>query len=279
MKTGRSMRRRATSLREFSNVVSANKALVKRLATRDFTLRYRGSMLGSAWAILTPLLTAFVFTVVFSKILHARWQPGAIDSPFDFTLILLVGLAVHGMFAETLTKAPLLVVGNPSYVTRVIFALEILPIVTVINASLSAAIILLIVILANLILNGSLHYTVIFLPLILIPYFILLVAFALLFAAIGVFLRDLSQIVALLVTLSLFLTPIFYPVTAVPRGFRTAMYLNPLTFIVEQAREVVLFGRMPEFLGLSFYAAAAVAALAASYWLFQRMRPGFADVV
>jgi len=273
------MYKHQTSLTHFFSSVKQNKSLAFRLAKREFTQRFQGSFLGWSWVILTPLLTAIVFTFVFSAVFQARWQPEVETGSFDFALILLTGVAIHSAFAEMLSRAPNLIIGNSSYVTKVIFPIEILPVVILMVALLNMFLALGIVILGNFFLNGQLPFTIVFFPIILIPYVFFLLALNLFFATIGVFFRDISQFVALVITLSMFLTPIFYPVSAVPPAFQTAMFLNPLTFIVEQAREVLLFGRVPNFLGLAIYALASLVALAASYWIFQRLRKGFADVV
>ena len=188
-------------------------------------------------------------------------------------------MAVHGMFAETAARAPTLLTANANYVTRVVFPLEILPLVTVLNAAITAGVAMLIVILGNLLLHGQLNWTLLLLPVVLAPYIVVLLAVCFLLSAVGVFFRDLSQVVALLVTLSLFLTPIFYPISAVPPAFQVAMYMNPLTFPVEQARQLILAGRTPDWAALAVYLACALAALAGAHWLFQRLRKGFADVL
>lgn len=268
-----------SSLKHFFSSIKENRNLVSRLAKREFTQRFHGSFLGWIWVILTPLLTAIVFTFVFSAVFQSRWQPGIETGSFDFALILLTGVGVHSAFAEMLSRAPNLIIGNSSYVTKVIFPIEILPVVILISALLNMFLALGIVILGNLVLNGKFPVTIIFFPFILVPYIFFLLSLNLFFATIGVFFRDISQLVALVITLSMFMTPIFYPVSAVPPAFQTAMFLNPLTFIVEQAREVLLFGRAPDFWGLAIYMIASLVALAASYWFFQRLRKGFADVV
>jgi lipopolysaccharide transport system permease protein len=273
------MYKHQTSLKHLFSSVKENKDLTFRLAKREFTQRFQGSFFGWSWAILTPLLTAIVFTFIFSAVFQARWQPGVQTGTFDFALILLTGVAIHSAFAEMLSRAPNLIIGNSSYVTKVIFPIEILPVVILINALLNMFLALGIVVLGNLILNGKLPVTIAFLPFILLPYLFFLLALNLFFGAVGVFFRDVSQLVGLLITLSMFLTPIFYPVSAVPPAFQAAMFLNPLTFVVEQTREVLLFGRAPDFWGLAIYMIASLVALAASYWFFQRLRKGFADVV
>lgn len=274
------MRRHPAHLGHFLSVLLAHRELILRLAGREFTQRFRGSVLGPVWAVLTPLLTAAVFTFVFSSVFQARWSPvGASSGPFDFAILFLTGLAVHGIFAECVSRAPALLVANAGYVTKVVFPIEILPVVALLSALVTAGISLGIVLLGNLLLNGALHVTALALPLVLLPYFLFVTAISLALAACGVFLRDLSQVVTLLVTVSLFLTPIFYPIEAVPPAFRPLMWLNPLTFVVEQSRAVLIFGRWPDFGVLGLYGLAATAALAGAYWVFQRLRTGFADVL
>ena len=175
-----------TSLRSLFASLLAHRDLCWRLAVREVTQRFKGSMLGLVWAVLTPLLTAAVFTLVFTGIFPQRW-PGRSGSPLDFALILLVGMAVHGVLAEALSRAPQIVVGNASYVTKVVFPLEVLPFVTTLAALVNLAITLLIVLLGNLAVNGSLHATALFLPLVLLPYLVFVAAAVTFIAACGVF--------------------------------------------------------------------------------------------
>lgn len=272
------MTNQGLSLVSLTHSVAVHHQLIRRLVGREVTARVQGSMLGLAWMIITPLLTAAVFTFVFSAVFQARWglEPG---STYDFAIILLVGLAVHGIFAEAVGRAPTLIINNASYVTKVVFPLEILPVVALLASLVNAGISLVIVVLGQLLLNGVLNWTLIFLPLVILPYLMFVLALMMFFAACGVFLRDLAQVVTLLVTVSLFLTPIFYPISAVPPAFQAAMRLNPLTLIVEQARAVVVQGVPPDFVSLGIYVLVASVALAVAFWFFQRLRPGFADVL
>jgi len=272
------MRRQPVDLWSFFRSVVEHRELIFRLAGREVTQRFQGSVLGIAWMLLTPLLTAAVFTFVFSAVFQTRWG-GTQTGPFDFAILLLVGMAVHGIFAEAVGRAPMLILSQASYVTKVIFPIEVLPLVAVLTALVNAFITVGIVLVGQLLLNGVLHWTALFWPFVIAPYLIFVVALAMFFAACGVFLRDLSQIVSLLVTVTLFLTPIFYPLNAVPGAFRTLMRLNPLTSIVEQSRTVIVFGGLPDFVSLALYTVCALIALALSFWLFQRLRPGFADVL
>lgn len=272
------MHRQPASLQQFAASLRRHHVLIFRLAARDFTQRFRGSMLGVTWAVLVPLLTAAMFAFVFSRVFQARWS-GSADGPFDFAIIFLTGMVVHTIFAESVARAPSLVVGNASYVKKVVFPLEILPVVSVVTSLANAVIGIFIVLIGNLILNGKIYFTVLALPLVIAPYLLFVVGLVFVFAAGGVYLRDLSQGVSLLVTLTLFMTPIFFPIEAVPVEFRSAIMLNPLTFVVQQARDVTIFGRWPDFAGLALYTVAALAFLVCGFWVFQRLRNGFADVL
>ncbi len=272
-------RRQPTDLASLLRSVVAHRELILRLSAREVTQRFQGSLLGIAWMVLTPLLTAAVFTFVFSAVFQTRWGGTTPTGPFDFAILLLVGMAVHGIFAEAVGRAPTVILAQASYVTKVVFPIEVLPVVAVLTSLVNAFVTVGIVVIGQFLLNGVLHWTALFWPLVIAPYLIFVVALAMFFAACGVFLRDLSQIVALLVTVTLFLTPIFYPLDAVPGAFRMVMRLNPLTSIVEQSRTVIVFGGMPDFVSLGLYTLCSLAALAFAYWLFQRLRPGFADVL
>jgi lipopolysaccharide transport system permease protein len=268
----------STSLRAFFRSLHAHRELCWRLGVRELTQRFKGSMLGILWAVLTPLLTAAVFTLVFTGVFPSRW-PGRSGDPADFALMLLVGLAVHGLMSEALSRAPGLVVGNASYVTKVVFPLEVLPVVTTLTAAFNLLVTLGLVLVGQLLLHGTLYWTTLFLPLVLLPYLILVTAAVAMVAACGVFLRDVAQVVGPAVMLMMFLGPIFYPLEAVPARMRPIVQMNPVTLIIEQSRAVTLYGHLPDFLGLAIYAAVALGLLAVAHWAFQRLRVGFADVL
>jgi lipopolysaccharide transport system permease protein len=272
------MNSHSASLTDFAVTVWRYWNLISRLIGREFRARYRGSLLGVVWAILTPLLTVLVFTFVFSVVFKTKW---GVDKTTNgsFVVILLLGLAINNIFAESISRAPTVIMANVSYVKKVVFPLEVLPVVVVIGSLVNASFSLGIVIVANFFITGIVHSTLLFLPFILAPYLLLVVGVTMFFSSIGVFIRDLSQIVGLLVTILLFMTPIFYPLSSVPEPYRAWLYLNPLTFTIEQARGVSLFGLPPDWTGISLYSAGAVAILAAGLFWFQRTRNGFADVM
>jgi lipopolysaccharide transport system permease protein len=252
--------------------------LIGRLVRRDFSAKYRGSMLGVVWAVVTPLLMVTVFVFVFGVVFQARWGSESMPRA-SFTVTFLLGMMVHGIFAEALARAPSAVLGNPAYVKKVVFPLEILPVVIVLNALVSAAIGLTIVLIIHLLLSGTVEPTLVLLPLVLAPYVLTVLGFVYFVGSIGVYFRDISHIIGLVTLASMFMAPIFYPIAAVPEAFRTLLYLNPLTFPVEQARAVALYGQAPDWLGLGIYTAVGVAFAWLGFAWFQKTRRGFADVV
>lgn len=271
--------RQPTSIWELYASLRHNRQLVSQLTRREVIERYRGSIMGLAWSFLNPILMLAAYTFVFSVIFKARWGIGGEETKTYFALVLFVGLIVHGLMAEVLIRAPSLILMNVNYVKKVVFPLEILPVITM-GASLFHGLVSICVLLAALFLvNGYLHWTVILTPLILFPLIIMTLGFAWLLASLGTFLRDVGQMMGIVITLMLFLAPVFYPITTLPEKYQPFLYINPLTFIIEQARQVLIFGQLPDWGGLVIYTAISFIVAWAGYWWFQKTRKGFADVL
>lgn len=255
-----------------------NRSLVMALAKREVVGRYRGSFLGLFWSFFNPLLMLAVYTFVFSVVFQARWGVGS-ESKTEFALVLFIGLIVFNLFAECFIRSPGLILANVNYVKKVIFPLEILPFVTLGSAIFHTLISLFVWILAYTVFFGIPHVTVFYFPLIVIPlaFFILGVSWAL--SALGVYLRDLSQVVGILSTVLMFLSPIFYPVTAIPESYRIFLYANPLMPAIEQARSVMFFGENPDWSLVGGYWAAMIFVAWIGFVWFQKTRKGFADVL
>ncbi|MCK7576295.1 MAG: ABC transporter permease [Chromatiales bacterium] len=271
--------RHPTTPRALLTSLRRHRTLIAQLTRRDVSGRYRGSLLGLAWSFIHPLLLLLVYSFVFSVVFKARWDGPAQDSHAAFSLILFTGLILHGLFAEVANRAPRLILENASYVKRVVFPLEILPWVTLGSALFHLSISLLILLAGQLLLTHSLPPTALLLPLILAPLLLITIGCAWFLAAIGVYLRDIGQAIGLLTTVMLFLSPTFYPLTALPEPGRTLLYLNPLTFIIEESRQVLLFGQLPDWGGLLIYVLISLFIAWGGFWWFQRTRRGFADVV
>lgn len=267
------------SLAALARTLYRNRQLAVQMIRREVVGRYKGSILGLAWSFFTPLLMLAVYTFVFSVVFRTRWGVDGDESKTQFAVVLFVGMIVHGLLAEVLNRAPGLVLGNVNYVRKVVFPLEILPVVSMGAALFHTVVSLLVLLAAFAVFNGYLHWTVIFIPLVLLPLVILTLGIAWLLASLGVFLRDVGQTIGLVTTVLLFLAPVFYPVTVLPEEFRPIIMANPLTFIIEQAREVLIWGHMPDWAGLGLYTLVATAVAWAGYAWFQKTRKGFADVL
>ncbi len=257
-----------------------NRQLILQMIKREVVGRYKGSAMGLTWSFFNPVFMLIVYTFVFSEIFKSRWGGvGGDDSKTQFAVVLFVGMIVLSLFSEVLNRAPSLILSNVNYVKKVIFPLEILPIIAMGAALFHGLISLCVLISAFALFNGYVQWTVIFTPLVLLPLVIVTTGLAWMLAAIGVFLRDVGQTIGLITTVLMFLSPVFYPVTAVPERFRPFIMANPLTFIIEQARDVLIWGNTPNWIGLGIYTLVASLVAWAGFALFQKTRKGFADVL
>jgi lipopolysaccharide transport system permease protein len=255
-----------------------HRRLIRNLVQRDVVGRYRGSILGILWSFFNPVLMLIVYTFVFSVIFKARWGAGG-ESKAAFALILFAGLILFNLFAECLNRAPGLIIANANYVKKVVFPLEILPWVSFGAALFHALISFGVWLLFSLVIFGVPPMTILLFPLLLIPLTLFIMGMSWLLASLGVFLRDVSQVVGLVTTTLMFLTPIFFPISAMPESYRILFFLNPLTFIVEQARGLLIFGTaLPWKFFMLLTGGSAVVAWLGFFW-FQKTRKGFADVL
>ena len=254
-----------------------HRSLVFELAKREFSGRYNGSFGGVAWSFAQPLFLLAVYTLAFGVILKARW--GFSGGTAEYALMLFAGLVIFNAFSECLGKAPLLVTANPNYVKRVVFPLELLPWVMAFTVLVHALIGILVWLVGYGILFGLPVATAVLFPAVLVCLFPLLLGTGWLLSAVGVLVRDVGQLTAMLSHALLFLTPIFYSIDAVPAMLQPVMLLNPLTFLVEQLRLVLYFGQAPALRGLAVYFVLASLFAVAAFVLFRRLRPTFADLV
>lgn len=269
-----------TSLVALAKSLLRNRELIVQMIKREVIGRYQGSVFGIAWSFLNPLFMLVVYTFVFSEIFKSRWGGvGGDDSKTQFAVVLFVGMIVLGLFSEVLNRAPSLILSNINFVKKVVFPIEILPVVAMGAALVQSLISLIVLLTAFALFNGYLHWTAIFIAFVLLPLVILTLGLAWILASLGVFLRDVGQTIGIVTMVLTFLSPVFYPVTAVPERFQPFMLANPLTFIIEQSREVLIWGNLPNWIGLAIYTFVAVAIAWAGYAWFQKTRKGFADVL
>ncbi len=240
--------------------------------------RYKGSFLGLLWSFVTPVLMLATYTFVFSFVFKARWGQQQADQ-YEFAVVLFCGLIVYNLFSECISKAPMLIINNINYVKKVIFPLAILPCVALGSALFHAAINFFILIIFLTVLGYPFNWVMLWAPLILTPFLLLTLGVAWFLASLGVFIRDIGQVIGLLLTVLLFLSPIFYPLSALPDEIQNYLLFNPITIIVDQMRTVIIWGKQPNLQLMGIYSGISVLTAGFGLWWFQKTRKGFADVL
>lgn len=256
-----------------------NRSIIGQMVKRDIVGRYRGSVVGIFWSFFNPLLLLLMYTFVFSVVFKAKWSIDVTESRSQFAILLFIGMIVYGILAETLVRSPTLILLNENYVKKVVFPLEVLPVIALCSSIFHSLISIAVLSLAILFFYGFLPWTILLLPIVLLPLTILTLGFGWILAWLGVYLRDIAQPISLLVTILLFASPIFYPASAIPEKFRVWLILNPLTFMTEQARKVAFFGELPNWQGLVLYSLVSIVVAWFGFISFQKTRKGFANVL
>lgn len=255
-----------------------NRSLIKASIEREIVGRYRGSFLGILWSFFNPMFMLTVYTFVFSVVFKARWSGGS-DSKTEFALILFAGLMVFNLFAECINRAPGLILANTNYVKKVVFPLEILVWVNLGGALFHACISLIVWLLAYMILFGTPHFAIVFLPIVIFPLLLFIAGLSWWLAALGVYLRDISQFIGIVTTSMLFLSPIFYSSSSLPPNYQMILQLNPLTTVIEHVRGILLWGEFPNAGVLIVHYVVAILVACLGFAWFQKTRKGFADVI
>ncbi len=273
------------SARQYANPMTmfrrlwAQRELIYQFTKRDVQQRYRGSYLGVIWSFATPLALLLVYTFVFSVVFQARWEGAVTDSHAEFALALFAGLIAFNIFAETVTAAPTLIISNPNYVKKVVFPLEILAVSKLGSAVVNSLFSLVILLVGALVVRLSLPWTLILLPLIYLPLLLLCLGLSWFLASLGVFIRDIGPLLTVIVQMLFFLTPIFYPISALPERFQILLMLNPLTFIVNHFRRVILWGQLPDWGEYGLITLATLVVCLLGYIWFMKSKKTFADVI
>src|SRR5437588_1588649 len=251
--------------------------LIFSLTRRELTARYRGSLLGIMWTMVTPIVMIAIFTFIFAGIFKARF--GASNSQWDYALYLFCGLLPWNAFQESLQLSSSTIVAHANLVKRVVFPLETLPVSLSLAAVVNQLFGTMVLIVAVIVLRREMHVTLIYLPLILIPQLIATFGIAWLVASLGVFIRDIVQGIALVLMAWMYLTPIIYPESLVPAPYRAVINVNPFTALVRNYRRVLIEGSSPDWTGLAYFSAFALLSFLIGYWWFARTRKNFADVI
>jgi len=259
--------------------IAVNLNLWRTLVAQDLAARYRGTLLGRAWPVLMPLVMLAVYGFVFGAVFRARW-PGVAEGDYlGFALNLFAGLLVHGLLAETVGLAPGLLLRQSNFVRKVVFPLPVLVAVPLGTAMAHALLGFLLLAVVNAVAGSGLHASVLAVPAIMLPYLAMLYGLSLVSAALGAYVRDLSQIVGVLLMLALFTGAVFFPREMVPERFAGIVDYNPITWPIENLRGALLRGEWPAPVGLIVYTAAALLVLMLGWWCFAKLRRGFADVL
>jgi lipopolysaccharide transport system permease protein len=253
--------------------------LIRQLTWREVVGRYKGSFVGLGWSFIQPLIMLCVYTFVFSVIFKVRWGVESDEGRAAFALALFIGLITFSVFSEMVNSAPSLVLCNANYVKKVVFPLEILPLVRLFSTLINAVFSLVVLFAGILIINHFIHWTALLLPLVWVPMMLFTLGCGYFLASLGVFVRDIGTVIGVLTTMLFFLTPIFYPISAVPEPFRIFCRINPIAIFVEDARRVVLWGLSPDWPWFFLGVALSAAVLIFGFVWFMKSKKAFADVL
>jgi lipopolysaccharide transport system permease protein len=256
-----------------------HRQLIWQLTKRDVVGRYRGSVLGLFWSLVNPLLMLAVYTFVFGYVFRAKWGIAEPESKLDFAIILFVGLIVYNIFAECMNRSPAAILAQPNFVKKIVFPLEVQAYVILGSALFHGLISLVVLLVFFLFVHGIPPWTIILFPFILLPLIFFCLGLSWFLLSFGVFVRDVGQVVGVITTALLFLSPLFFPSSALPEKVRPLIQLNPLSFPIEQARETIIWGHTPNWMGLALYGMTCFVIMWLGFAWFQKTRKGFADVI
>ncbi|ANR80890.1 ABC transporter permease [Kosakonia sacchari] len=261
------------------NTLVVNYNLIYQLTKRDILQRYRGSAFGLAWSIINPLIMLALYTFVFSYVFQARWGSGN-ELPHDmYALVLYTGMILHAQLAECLNRSPGLLQSNTNYVKKVVFPLESLIWVIVGSATFQAAIGFMILIIAKVIITHSLSLNIFYLIPLLFPYILFLSGISWIISAVGVYFKDIIHLTGILTTVLMFASPILYPVSMLPKKFQLIIYFNPLTYFIEEFRNVLIWDNHPNFQNYVIALVLTSTMCILGLFIFDRTKKGFADVI
>lgn len=256
-----------------------NSNLFRQLLKREITQKYRGSYLGILWNFIVPITMMIVYSFVFGVVFKARWDYQVSESNAEFAVILFVGIALYTVFSETVNIAPTLITSNANYVKKVVFPLELLSMTSVGSSLVQFLFNLVVILVSKVAIIGRLDATMLLLPIILIPLIFLTLGISWILSAIGTYVRDMRQASTIITLIFGYATPVFFPFTAVPENLRWVLELNPMTTIVNNARNVLIYGVMPDWLALGKVWILSYIVMLIGFQFFQKVKPGFADAI
>lgn len=261
-------------------IVIQHRDLLRQMLLRNIAARYRGSVLGLVWSFAHPLMMLAVYSFVFGIVFKARWGVESLgDNPASFPLIMFCGMAIFNIFSESVNTSSVLIVNNAGLVKKVIFPLEILPIVTVMTSLIFGLAWFALLLLGTVFFLHQLSWTMLLLPITMIPLLLISAGVSFFVASLGVYLRDIPQLVGIVTQILFFMTPIFYPIAIVPERLRWILEFNPLSSVVEETRKLFLYGQVPDFgvCAMIFVLSCVIFQLGLAW--FVKTKKGFADVL
>lgn len=264
---------------ELSQSLWRNRDLIRQFTVRNILSYYRGTYLGILWSFFSPLFLLAIYSFVFGVVFNAGEAFGAADNVAVFPLALFCGMIVFGLFSDCAVRSPALVLANPNYVKKVVFPLEILPVATFGSSLFHACISFLVFLLGYVLFIGTPPWTAILLPVIMAPLFAFCLGVAWFLAALGVFIRDMDYAISIVVQFLFFASAIFFPISAVPGRFQIFVKLNPIALIVEQTRQVLMWGHVPNWMWLCAAGIVSVGVMLLGSIFFMSSKHAFADVV
>ncbi|MGL5485026.1 MAG: ABC transporter permease [Shewanella sp.] len=252
--------------------------LLSHLIYRDVSNRYKGSFLGGLWSLLNPLLLLVVYTFVFSVVLKSKWGlPG--EGKLDFAIVLFCGMILFNAYADATNRSPSLILDNKNYVKKVVFPLEIIPLIPVFSSFFTGLISLALLIIIICLVHGMPGIDTFLTPLLWIPLFMMTVGMSLIISSLGVYIRDLSQVVSLLNMVLMFLSPIFFPIEKIPEALRSFVSLNPLADLVTQTRGILIFHQSFDWFGFGKSLGISMIIFCIGIAVFSSLKKGFSDVI
>lgn len=272
------MAKHQISLFSMANSFLLNKSLIWNLTKREIFSRYKGSFFGLFWSIFNPVFMLGVYTFVFSVVFKGRWGQGS-DSKSEFALILFAGLIVFNLFSECFNKAPVIITDNVNYVKKIVFPLEVMSFVNVGTAIFHAFMSSVVWLVFYTVLIGMPHLTILFFPAIILPLVFISLGISWLLMSVGVYIRDLTQVVGIATTILMFLSPIFYPMDALPKEYQSLLSLNPLAPSISSIRDIFYWGVVPDVSSYFIYLCCSFFIAYIGYVWFQKTRKGFSDVL
>lgn len=256
-----------------------NRDLLVPLIRRNVEVRYRGSILGLLWSFAQPLIMLCVYTFVFSVVFKMRWGDNVGESKAEFAVIMFCGMAIFNIFSESVSTSCGVIVNSPNYVKKVIFPLETLPVAQVFSTLIVGMAWFVLLFFGTIAVYREVYWTMLLLPLVLIPLTLFTMGISLFVASLGVYIRDVQHMIGVLLQVLFFMTPIFYPISRVPEKYQWVLKMNPLTIIIEEARKIFLRGELPDWTFLLISTAVGLLVCHLGFVWFTKTKKGFADVL